>query len=495
MKFLRATSVILITLFVAEFAADNFLMHQSYFIYFLILVFIFIRITSWELKFYLFSMLILYPFKFPSGFPLPLKWWSELLALALFGILFVEILIAKKSLLSSKASIFLFAIGILILWSILHFIQNPVGGQTFGATKEEIGLRHYSIIVTGTCTFFVGFWFIRYKKINIERLLFIVLISALVISFIRIMGFSVPLLGKAFTEINVPEYIPKANRNYEITSGLRLTSLVGVSSVLGLYYRRKWGFFPVIAFVSSVMFSVLGAGRGIFWGIMFALGLYVIFIKRKHIFSVIALSIIIGIIFIFFLPGFDFAEFKYGRVFKIEGGVEEQDTSRYYNFLYMWEIFKKSPIMGKGIGFQPISYSDEFFDKHTEARELRYSIEDTIRGGSHGSYLSIASTFGLGGIFFILVIVYGTMYYSYKMVMRKYIDESESRLALFVFMYASIMSVHMVTGGDGTNYRDMWFIPGILAGIMSRDKLKKYTLKGRVKEDGEIYQLDNVSAQ
>jgi hypothetical protein len=84
--------------------------------------------------------------------------------------------------------------------------------------------------------------------------------------------------------------------------------------------------------------------------------------------------------------------------------------------------------------------------------------------------MSIASTFGLGGIFFISVMVFGTIYHSYRLAVRNDIDPNEARMALFAFIYASIMSVHMITGGDGTNYRDMWFIPGIVAGLMAKER-------------------------
>jgi O-antigen ligase len=278
------------------------------------------------------------------------------------------------------------------------------------------------------------------------------------------MGFSIPLLGDAFLQKIKP------GAQYSVVTGLRMTSLICVSSILGYYYKRKWGYFSVIAIASSIVFSVLGAGRGIFYGIAFALCLYMILIKRSHIVPVLAVIIAIVSMIALFSPDFKTQEFKYGRVFALEGGIKEQDRSRYYNFLYMFEVFRQSPIIGKGIGFTAISHSDDFFVKHTEARELRQSIENSIMGGSHGSYMSIASTFGLGGIFFISVMVFGTIYHSYRLAVRNDIDPNEARMALFAFIYASIMSVHMITGGDGTNYRDMWFIPGIIAGLMAKER-------------------------
>lgn len=472
MKIFRELLFILFAVIFAKFAADNILSGKAYTIYAIVFLFMFFRVTSWEARFVILSFLIFFPFRFPQNFPLPLKYWSELLSLILFALLVAELLITRKPFLSSKASIFFIAVGVLLLLCVLHYVQNPVGGQTFGATSREgVGLRQYAIVFTGTCTFLVAFWLVRYKDINFNRLLFMLLVSTLVIGLLRMLGVSLPFLGKSFIEGAVAGG-KLASGKYAVTTGLRLSSLVVVSTVLGLYYKKKWGIFPILAFASALIFSILGAGRGIFWGMLFALGMYLILIKRKHIAPVLAISIIVGISFMY-IPEFNFADFKYGRVFSLKGGIKEQDTSRYYNFLYMLEVFKESPIMGKGIGFQAISYSDDFFIKYPEALVKKTSIEDTIRGGSHGSYLSIASTFGIGGLFYLWVMVFGTMYHAYKTAVRGDIDPSESRMALFVFIYASIMSVHMVTGGDGLHYRDMWFVPGIIAGIMARDRLYK----------------------
>ena len=44
-------------------------------------------------------------------------------------------------------------------------------GQTFGATTVEgLGLRNYVVIFTGIITFFVSFWYVRYKEFNFESI-------------------------------------------------------------------------------------------------------------------------------------------------------------------------------------------------------------------------------------------------------------------------------------------------------------------------------------
>jgi len=101
--------------------------------------------------------------------------------------------------------------------------------------------------------------------------------------------------------------------------------------------------------------------------------------------------------------------------------------------------------------------------------------------------MSILSTFGIGGLFFILVMVFGSIYYAYKIVKRS--DEYDDvKMALFVFMYISIMSVHIITAGQGYNYKELWFVPGIIAGIMSRDQRDK---PGTLKVETRSKQLED----
>ncbi len=468
MKYLRYIIIILSALVIAKFAADKYISREIVIFYSLVFGFIFFKIISWEVRFYIFSLLIFFTFRMPQEITLPLKWWSEIYALLLFCLLFFETLINKKPLISSNGRIFFIALGVLVLYCILHYIMNPVGGKSFGSSEEGIGLRSYAQIVTGACTFLSAFWLVRYKKINFERLLIFMLIVSMVVSIMRVLGFSVPILGAAFIEYDYEKDILTQGK-WDVTTGLRLTAMVGMASTLGLYHKKKGGFLPVMAVLFFLIFSVMAAGRGIFYGLLLAIGLYATIVNRKLIIPVISLAIIIGGIFHILLADVDISQLRYGRVFSVEGGVEKQDKGRYYNFLYMMEVIKKNPILGKGIGYQPISFSDEFFLKYgEEALDYKATIEAAIRAGSHGSYLSIASTFGIGGIFYLFVMIYGTMYYSYKTAIRNDIDVDECRMALFVFIYATVNAVHMINGGDGTNYRDMWFIPGVCAGIMAR---------------------------
>lgn len=468
MRFYNHIAKLIFALLFAKFIADQALTGDTYIVYALLLMFIFIFFVPWKQKFILFSFLIFYPFTFPKHFPFPVKHWSEVLAVILFILFFVELIIERKPLLSKKASLFLSAVGILLLWTIINYIKNPVGGQTFGAkTIGQVGLRSYLVIVTSICTFFVSYWFFKYKEINIERWLFMLLITNLVIGNLRLMEIRIPFFDESFLEAS------EEKAQYVSIGGLRTTALIGISTLFSLYYKRKLGFFPFIVFINSIVFSVLSGGRAMFWGMIVTIGLYFTLIKRKHILPVLAVLLIIGCIYSLFLSDVSLDQSKYGRIFAMEGGVKKQNINRYWYYLYMWEVFLENPLLGKGIGYQVISENSEFFKEHSEARKYRIDISEGIMMGSHGSYMSILSTFGIGGLFFITVTVFGTIYYARKIVMRSAEYQDDQMLALFVFMYVSIMSVHMITGGEGYSYRDMWFLPGVIAALMAKDQMQR----------------------
>jgi O-antigen ligase len=216
-----------------------------------------------------------------------------------------------------------------------------------------------------------------------------------------------------------------------------------------------------------MLLSILSGGRAMFYGILCAVCLYFILIKRKHLMPVLAAIIVAGCMYTLILPGFKPQEHEIGRVFSMEGGIKKQNLMRYFYYLYMWEVFKDNPLFGKGIGYQKILEKDEFFNIHQDARGYHEQLQMGISSGSHGSYMSILSTFGIGGLFFITVMVFGTIYYAYKIVIRNSEYNDDAKLALYIFMHITIMSVHMVTGGQGYSYRDIWFLPGIIAGIMA----------------------------
>ncbi len=337
-----------------------------------------------------------------------------------------------------------------------------------GASQKGGGIRAYLVIISGISTFFVGFWFFKYEKINAGRCLLVLMLITLVLGNLKIAGFSIPMMGRGYL---IPGLIEEGG--FVKIGGLRNLSIIGFPVLFSFYYRRKWNAFPILLLINLIAFCVLGGGRAIFAGIVVATGLYYALINRKHLLPVIAIVLMVSSIYVLILSNSDFNKSEFSRVIYVEGGLKKQNEQRYYSYLYMWEIFKKHPVFGKGIGFGNISRQDDFFKEHPAALKEFKTLELFTVQGSHGSYMSILSIFGMGGIYFLFVMVFGGMYYAYRIAVRKNSSDEEVRIAVFVFVYLGIMSIHLYTGGNGYNNRDVWFLPGVIAGLLARDEANK----------------------
>ncbi len=468
MKFFILISKVILSLYLAKYIAGNVLIagRGSYMTYALFVAISYMLFVPWKYKLISFCLLIMLPFTFPRYFPM-FQYWSEIVAPVLFFLYLMKLVIEKKPLVSKKAAIFFAAVGVLALWTMISYIKTPVAGVTFGASsKVGLGLRNYMIILTCINTFFLAFWCFRDEKINAEKALFVLLIIVLVLGNLRLFGFSIPLLGKYYSV----QELAKETTKYSTTGGLRIMALMGVSTVFSLYYKKRLSFLPVFVFINSIVFSVFSGGRAMFFGILFAISLYFILLKRKHIIPLLFVILLVGSIYSVFLSNISVQDQRHGRIFALEGGLKEQNIVRYYYYLFMWEVFLDNPVFGKGLGYATIAHDSEFFLRHEGARKIRVLLEQGIASGSHGSYMSILSIFGIGGFFFITVMNFGTVFYAYRIVRRSKEYNGDAKLALFIFMYVSIMSVHMITGGMGYDYRDMWFLPGIIAAILARNQ-------------------------
>ncbi len=93
-----------------------------------------------------------------------------------------------------------------------------------------------------------------------------------------------------------------------------------------------------------------------------------------------------------------------------------------------------------------------------------------IKGG-HGSYLSMLSLFGIGGAFFIIVMLYGSMYYAYRIFKRSLEFQDDARLALFAFLFLLSLSVFYISWGKGYDSMQLWFLSGMIAGIKAKEEV------------------------
>jgi hypothetical protein len=479
MKFIRTILQIILVFYIAKYIASQALV-QNYIIFILLLLgYIFWFGLSWKNKFILLSIMVVLPLYFP-GAPFRTKNMYEYLGpiFCLFSI--IEIISSDRPLLSRKSSLHIAAIAVIALWSLLNYIKIPVSGVAFGIITTEKGiyieggLRDYFLVFVGITVFLNSYWFFKYNSLNAEKWFYLLLILVLLLGNIKLFG----ILEKLSIS-NIPflegfgARTFKAGGEYATVRGLRTLGMIGVPLMLSFLYKKSLRIYHFVILINLVVFSFLAGGRAAFYGVVLAIAIYIMLINRKYLLPFIVLCVISVGIFGMYFSDIELSEHKYGRVFLIQGGLEQQDRPRYYAYLYMWEIFKKSPILGKGINYRDREIDEKFLEDHPEMKKSeREHVMGQLGGGGHGAYLSILSNFGIGGVFFFSVILFGSMYYAYKIFKSSASFDNDARLAIFVLLSLIVQSVRLLVGGSGTDRIEPWFLAGIIAGIKARDEFK-----------------------
>ncbi len=472
MKYFILTIKLVLTIYIAKYLSGFVISDQYISVSILFAGSVCFLLLPWKHKFILFSLMIFFPVALPSYLNMPMNTLAETMSPVLCILAVLELLIRRQSFFSSKASLYFVAIGILVLWSIVHYINNPVMGQkVFGSALKSGGIRAYYQVVIGVTTFLCSYWFFKNNEVNVDRWLLISLILAISVGYLFII--------ESFTgRINTSALLsmgPSADAwddKYQYHSlPLRIIATLVCVLLLCVFHKRKWGFSFIIIFIQMFVFLLLGGGRSQLPAIILSLSAYVIFINRKYLFPVISVLLIGTGIYILFLSDITFSKMKYGRVFATEGGLKKQSDARYYSFLYRLEIFQSSPIFGKGIGFEKIRAQEDFFTKYPEAIKYIEFIESQAAIGGHGAYLSILSIFGIGGLFFLMVMLYGSIYYSYRIIKMRGEVQNDVKLALFAFLYLTGFSVTFTVGGDGYTELKFWYLAGIVAGLLSKNRI------------------------
>lgn len=493
-RFLGFIFQLIVAYYLGRYISDAIFARNYMVIIVLCIGFLFSLFLSWEKKMLLFSLTVLFPVTLyvPS---LPINFFREILAPILSLFLLSEILVNRQPVSSEKAKPFFIAVGVLAIWSIVNYIKRPVLGQlTFGVTMEGGGLQDYYIIFAGITIFLCSFWFFRYKSLSVSKFLHLLLIFALIAGNLRVLGyftgFYIPFLGGGFGGtgmFTIGEMMGQLDLERQIhyaISGLKQVSMVGFATLIALLYKRRINLFYLFCLINLFVLTILSGGRAPFVGLVFSIIMYVLLINRRLFFPLLSGFLIIVCTYMIFFQDVDISQSKFGKIGAFSGGLKEQSTDRYYSFLYMLEIFKKSPVFGKGIGYQKAT-DKEFFEKYPEAERFRTSIEEMTMSGSHGSYTSILSTFGIGGIFWLLTMLLGGIYYAYKII-KKNEAEDDCKLALFAYMMLSMMSIALIVGYAGYDCPEVWFLPGMIGGLMARrgDGLK-FVKKGVGEYTGE----------
>ena len=458
MKVIKVSLALMLTLFLARYFGTlimaGYLM-EGLFVFLVGMIFVF---SSMKQKFAMFTFVAFIPFSFHQKLS-----GVELLAPVLCFLLLIELLLNKQRLLSKKASLWFFAIGIISTWALINYSRNPVMGMFYlGTGLESTGLRSYFSVFVGITVFFSSYWFIQYKNINTKNLFIFLIAVALSLgllkSFSYFAGVHIPLLNKFydFSYVNV-------TKSFFRIQGLSRLVIMAIPLLLSLFYREKITVLRILIFSVFFLLLILSGARTMFAATMLSILLYIAFIRKTDLLPFILLIVLFSASYILIIPQIELPD-QLERMTGVTAAVEQQSKYRFEAYSVYLREFLENPIFGKGIGFA--------------GGELDFVSHNLIHGG-HGAYLSIMAIYGIGGLIFLCLLVFGTLYHSYKLF-NVYKNHYEYALwTLFAFLYIFIRSINLLPAGDGITEYDIWYLAGIIAGIRSLDYKKNSNMDNR----------------
>ncbi|MBK9282715.1 MAG: O-antigen ligase family protein [Sphingobacteriaceae bacterium] len=427
-------------------------------------------------KFYQFTVLslsALLPFSFGKFLSVPSLSFVEWLTIVTFLMLINELVplhsIEKRiKIIKFKGiEIFIFAILILITWTIISFVNYEMLYQPVINTLSKTGTKRlYFNIINNIVLFFtiIIFAVVYYEKLDFKKFFKILVYFSVSIGILRIFSyffsFSIPLLYGTF------RYDPNAMTSYGGIAyrfgGLAEVVTFGVPALFAYYvFEKKMKFISLMILLLCVLLS---GGRTTMAGVFFSIILFsILFLPKNFIYLVVTCGIFF-ILFSLFAPQ-KVLEGQFNRLttFKL-GNFMGQDAWRGLAWKYYLDNFQKNPVFGKGIvTYQGYIYSSEEGEKEG-AKDFTSAM---LFSGGHGSYFSLLSTFGLGGITYFLIMIIAGIFLSIRKI-NQHInsDSNKTAIAVFCFMLIIIKSVDYITGGDGlVDATILFYATGLVASL------------------------------
>ncbi|GEM_PF-3054126 len=428
----------------------------------LLFLFIFVHLKR-ETQFYIFSIIVFYPFTFGRLKSIPylliMEWLTPVFFLILLNDLFpVNKTVIKRTKISYRGlEIFILALIALAIWTFHSYLTHEIlsdisRGGTF---------RFYYKIILNILTFFtVIFFFIQYyEDFDIEKWLKILIIISVILGVTRIITY--------FLDINIPvlagtfKYNPGAIRRFGGVAfrigGLSRVTEVGLGALFALNYLTGKNRLALI--ITFFIFVFMSGGRTLMIGFVAAVMVYSLFFYKRNIFYFLAVAGIAVILILIFAPE-KFIEGQLSRITAFSGGLQQQSKERYVAWTLHYKNFLKNPFWGVGV----TPFEGYIYIKNPKSIEQVRSMISL--GGGHGSYISILGTFGIGGIFYLLTMTLGGIILAFRKV-RLYMEEDAflAALAIFVLINLIIKSVYYTTAFNGISDPSLFLAVGIIASV------------------------------
>jgi hypothetical protein len=141
------------------------------------------------------------------------------------------------------------------------------------------------------------------------------------------------------------------------------------------------------------------------------------------------------------------------------GNFMGQDANRGLAWKFFVDVFLDNPVWGKGI----TPYSGFIFSTTRNADEF---AREMLFLGGHGSYLSLLGIFGVGGLAYFIILVWGGIIFSFRKI-KQFIGENTdlSAIAIFSFMVLIIKAIDYITASNGIDIPIVFYIVGFVSAI------------------------------
>jgi len=439
--------------------------YQIYFIPLIIIALLSFLVLDSKYKELLLIFAALFPFSLGKVVNIENLTFAEILTPVMFLALLFDC--SKKPLKINRVSKkFVFAISILILWSIFHYTKNPVSAAAlFGLQLESGGLRAYYSIFVCTIIYFICFRYFSYERFNPDIFLKLILITSLLLGLLRTISyffsFKLPL-GGAF------DYgLAEGGFGEELVhriGGIDRSIHIGLSSLFGYYYRKKHNILFIILLLLFYALAVVGGGRTIFVGmIICTIGYFIFIVKSRLFYFMIPFLAILFLFLSYFHPITRPNQFN--RLFAFDAILKLQYSNIYRGQVWSmyFRTFLRNPIFGKGVGFV-----EEDLPNAPDNILYKFAKSNIALGG-HNGYLSVLAIFGIGGAIFLGIMLFGTIYFSFH-YFRVYAFNKFSNIVLFILFLSILSAIYYLTSMSGYKETLLYLSAGTIAGIYSRKK-------------------------
>jgi hypothetical protein len=416
----------------------------------------------------IFSLAALYPFTFGDLRSIPDFLVIEWLTLVVFVSMMNKLIIVNslnnnfKKLKLKGIEIFNFALLILIMWAIVSIINNEIIKQKIVIGGETGTKRAYFDIFNNVLIFFttIIYFVINYRDIDIQRFLKTILYISLAVGVVRGMTFylriTTPLIGGIFT------YDPISSVSEGLKAqrllGLDYVADIGIPALFSLYVFKNR--INLIALFILLIFLFLSGGRTTMIGVTLSIVIFSILFLPKNFIYFIIVGCVLLLVAVVFLPQ-GFLQSKATRLSTMEQtGFMGQDMWRGTAWYFYFKNFIIHPIFGKGIG----NYTGFIYSTFPGTEDF---VREQMVSGGHGSYFSALGIFGLGGIVYLIILIFGGIILSFRKIKQNInLDHNKTAISVFCFMVLINFSILLITGFNGlTDIPFIFYCVGLICSI------------------------------